>query len=67
MIKVAIVGPKGVGKTTISNYLSGHSEKLSIEKYNPTAGVRILEFQTKLDGINENVNLEIWDASGDNT
>ena len=41
--KVVVCGPKGSGKSTIANFLAGHSEKLAVDKYDPTAGVRILE------------------------
>ena len=57
-----------VGKTAISNFLSSQSEKLAIDTYNPTAGVRILEFETELQGSGpEKVGVEIWDISGDHT
>jgi len=63
-MKVVVAGPKGAGKTTIANYLSGHSDKLQIDGYNPTAGVRILDLETRTQG--EDLNVQIWDASGDN-
>jgi hypothetical protein len=46
---------KLVGKTTISNFLSGSKETLKIDKYDPTYGLRILEID----------DVEIWDISGD--
>jgi len=63
-MKLVVAGPKGSGKTLISNFLaSGCSAELplSSENYNPTSGVRILEFEHR-EG-----NLEIWDASGDHS
>jgi len=63
-LKIVVAGPKGSGKTLISNFLaSGCSPDLplSSENYSPTSGVRILEFESR-EG-----NLEIWDASGDHS
>ena len=37
--KILVVGPKGVGKSSIANLLAGISERPSAE-YMPTAGVR---------------------------
>jgi Rab-like protein 5 len=65
-LKIIVAGPKGSGKTCISNFISGQSEKLDTDGYVPTAGVRILEFQHSLAGLNEDANVEIWDMSGDN-
>ena len=61
--KIVVAGPKNSGKTIISNFLGGHAETLAIDnsKYNPTAGVRIVEFDYKSEGI------EIWDSSGDHS
>eukprot|EP00607_Mallomonas_marina_P002873 CAMPEP_0182428474 /NCGR_PEP_ID=MMETSP1167-20130531/23054_1 /TAXON_ID=2988 /ORGANISM="Mallomonas Sp, Strain CCMP3275" /LENGTH=155 /DNA_ID=CAMNT_0024611409 /DNA_START=119 /DNA_END=583 /DNA_ORIENTATION=- len=50
----------------IGNFLAGQSDKLVVDKYIPTIGVRILEFEMKIGGVNENLNIELWDASGDN-
>jgi GTPase SAR1 family protein len=63
-LKICVVGPKGVGKTWISNYLAGQSPSLTTEgKYEPTAGVRILEYEAHTG--QGNVGIELWDASGD--
>lgn len=58
--KIVVVGPKGSGKTLISNMLSGTSspEKLvaaaaSSDSYDPTEGVRILEFELRVHGISD--------------
>jgi GTPase SAR1 family protein len=64
-LKIVVAGPKGSGKTLISNCIAGQSDKLTADAYNPTAGVRILEHEFRLSGINEDINVEIWDASGD--
>jgi intraflagellar transport protein 22 len=53
------------GKTTISNYLSGNIESLSSSRYDPTNGVRILEFEKRFNGVPETINVELWDSSGD--
>mmetsp|Transcript_17395 Transcript_17395/g.18136 ORF Transcript_17395/g.18136 Transcript_17395/m.18136 type:complete len:172 (+) Transcript_17395:21-536(+) len=63
-LKICVVGPKGVGKTIISNYLTGQSSLLVIDnKYEPTSGVRILEYEANT--LQGNINIELWDASGD--
>lgn len=67
-LKICIVGPKNVGKSCISNYLSGQTPSLIIDnKYEPTAGVRILEYEINSNqGQGQgNINIELWDASGD--
>jgi Rab-like protein 5 len=61
-LKIVVAGPKGTGKSQLSNFLSGSTEEVSTERYDPTAGVRILEFDAR---IRENVTIELWDASGD--
>ena len=67
--KIVIAGPKGSGKSMIANFLSGHSGEIlpvpDLGKYAPTAGVRIIEFETTLRSGTENI--EIWDASGDHS
>ena len=37
-LKICVVGPKGNCKTTIANFLANQSERLSPDKYDPTAG-----------------------------
>jgi GTPase SAR1 family protein len=64
-LKFIVAGPKGSGKTMISNCIAGQSDKVTTENYQPTAGVRILEHELRLSGIGEEINVEIWDASGD--
>lgn len=66
-MKILIAGPKSVGKTIISNFLANQTEKIIADKYSPTVGVRILEYDIKLPGVPEQVNVELWDASGDYT
>ena len=68
-IKVLVIGPKGSGKSTISNFLAGRKHVLT-ENYRPTNGVRILEFEKDApknpnipgDG---KITIELWDVSGD--
>jgi GTPase SAR1 family protein len=63
-LKICVVGPKAVGKTAISNYLSGQSPSVPTDgKYEPTAGVRILEYEAHSS--QGPVGIELWDASGD--
>ncbi len=66
-IKVIVIGPKQTGKSCISNYLSGQSDKLVADKYEPTAGVRILEFDIRISSSTTPLNIELWDSSGDHT
>ena len=65
-LKIVTAGPRATGKTTISNFIAGHVDRLDPpETYSPTFGVRILEFQPTVSGVNEEINVEIWDMSGD--
>lgn len=63
-LKVVIAGPKCCGKSTIANFLAGQADKLQSEKYEPTVGVRILEFESR--SVN-GTSVELWDASGDSS
>ena len=75
-LKIVIVGPQKVGKTTIANSLSEFSHTIS-QDYHPTVGVRILETEKaytdeqvsnipilKKNKLNK-VKIELWDMSGD--
>lgn len=65
-LKCVVAGPKCTGKTLISNFLAGNGDgQLSSDRYDPTAGCRILEFETSMRGPAETVSIELWDASGD--
>ena len=65
-LKIIVAGPKGVGKTVISNFLAGQSDSLEVKGLDPTEGVRILEVEKNLPGAGSNVvSVELWDASGD--
>lgn len=64
-LKIIVVGPKGSGKSTLSNFLLGQSESISNVPYQPTVGCRILENDFPGQG-NQTVAVEMWDASGDN-
>jgi GTPase SAR1 family protein len=71
-MKILVAGPKGSGKSMITNYLASHNfadknPSLTSENfpYYPTAGVRIVEHEIKVNGINEDLTLELWDTSGD--
>ncbi|EER16408.1 hypothetical protein Pmar_PMAR021004 [Perkinsus marinus ATCC 50983] len=64
-MKIAVLGPRRSGKTTIANILGEvpiiHLEGAGGEaKYAPTCGVRILDIET-----DEGVAVELWDVSGD--
>ncbi|KAM4796504.1 intraflagellar transport protein 22 homolog [Rhinophrynus dorsalis] len=64
--KVLIVGPSESGKTVLANFLSDATETIGGE-YNPTQGVRVLEFECP--NINGNkgstCEVELWDCGGD--
>ena len=75
-LKIVIVGPQKVGKTSIANSLSEFSHTIS-QDYHPTVGVRILETEKtyteeqvssipilKKNKLNK-VKIELWDMSGD--
>lgn len=64
-LKIIVVGPKNSGKTTISNFLMGQTAEITGGEYQPTIGCRILEAEYPSGG-NQMVNVELWDASGDN-
>ena len=65
--KIIAAGPKATGKTTICNFIVNHTDKLDPpDSYSPTVGVRILEFQPSVPGINDElITVELWDMSGD--
>jgi len=63
-LKVVVAGPKGTGKTTISDFLANQTQELGGVYSEPTIGVRILEFEL---GGSRSVNIELWDSSGDNS
>lgn len=69
--KVALIGPRQGGKTRISAQLAGRPVPPDTS-YEPTAGVRILEFDEKVnatmkDGKKQftSVKVELWDLSGE--
>jgi len=67
-IKVALIGPKGSGKSQVANQLSGG---ISGANYDPTAGARILVFDKDIvmggggSKRRDRVRVELWDCSGD--
>lgn len=68
MPKVLLVGPKGVGKTTVANYLSEHRDTFGAKvppRYQPTIGTRILEVEKSAANSRRSVPIELWDVSGD--
>ena len=55
-LKVVVAGPKGTGKTVISDFLANQTQDLGGAFVEPTASVRILEFELQLRG-SRNVNI----------
>lgn len=49
-LKICVVGPKGAGKTAISNFLAGQSNTVVEGRYDATVGVRILEYEGVVSG-----------------
>jgi len=67
-LKILVLGPARCGKTRLSNYLFGAEENANFDNYNPTAGVRILEFERNVKTGGQRttrVQIELWDTSGD--
>ena len=70
-MKILLVGPANSGKSTVANFISADG-KGSIgsgegEKYEPTVGVRILEFDTggrAESKMGSSTSIELWDCSG---
>jgi len=61
-VKIALVGPKGVGKTCLANALAGDFTNYGSM---PTVGVRIREFRVPLISEDSSASVELWDLSGD--
>uniref|UniRef100_A0A3Q3WDJ1 Intraflagellar transport protein 22 homolog n=1 Tax=Mola mola TaxID=94237 RepID=A0A3Q3WDJ1_MOLML len=64
--KILFIGPSESGKTILANFFSDTVENVAGE-YRPTQGVRILEFESPIDGSGDKANseIELWDCSGD--
>ncbi|KAM9844833.1 intraflagellar transport protein 22 homolog [Aulostomus maculatus] len=64
--KILLIGPSESGKTVLANFLSDTTENVGGD-YQPTQGVRILEFESQLEGSGDNktCEVELWDCSGD--
>ncbi|XP_053185681.1 intraflagellar transport protein 22 homolog [Scomber japonicus] len=66
-VKILLIGPNESGKTVLANFLADTTAENVGGEYRPTQGVRILEFESKLEGGSDNkaCELELWDCSGD--
>ena len=53
-LKILVVGPCRAGKTVVSNFLADATENTGGE-YRPTAGCRILEFESQSLNVNSKV------------
>ncbi|KAK9732152.1 hypothetical protein QE152_g13011 [Popillia japonica] len=65
--KILFIGPTKGGKTLLANYLADLNINLP-EDLKPTKGLRIVEYDLNnilINGENSNVDVQIWDASGD--
>lgn len=65
-VKILFVGPNESGKTVLANFLSDTTDYVG-QEYNPTVGVRILEFESQAEGHGDTktCEVELWDCSGD--
>lgn len=65
-LKIIVVGPPKSGKTEISDIVSAASKGFQ-GNTKPTIALRILEFSTTIDvdGMQSNISVQLWDASGD--
>ncbi|XP_077511053.1 intraflagellar transport protein 22 homolog [Amblyomma americanum] len=66
-MKIIVIGPCQSGKTVVSNFLAEATESSS-GQYQPTKGVRILEFESPqilVKGRQTTASVELWDCSGD--
>ncbi|CAN0367173.1 unnamed protein product, partial [Discosporangium mesarthrocarpum] len=68
-LKIVVCGPTRGGKTSIANFIAGHTEQLgnADQKYDPTIGARILECEKQPGIAGAKVPVELWDVSGDQT
>mmetsp|Transcript_13193 Transcript_13193/g.28084 ORF Transcript_13193/g.28084 Transcript_13193/m.28084 type:complete len:197 (-) Transcript_13193:344-934(-) len=67
-LKLVTMGPQRCGKTRVANYVAQFDETPNLDVYNPTCGVRILEFEKNVRGAGGRsiqVKAELWDCSGD--
>ncbi|XP_076001030.1 intraflagellar transport protein 22 homolog [Genypterus blacodes] len=64
--KILFIGPNESGKTVLANFLSDTTENVGGE-YRPTQGVRILEFESQIEGSSgkHTCDVQLWDSSGD--
>eukprot|EP00455_Lapot_gusevi_P044787 TRINITY_DN5641_c0_g1_i3.p1 TRINITY_DN5641_c0_g1~~TRINITY_DN5641_c0_g1_i3.p1 ORF type:complete len:108 (-),score=9.53 TRINITY_DN5641_c0_g1_i3:414-737(-) len=68
VLKIALVGPPQSGKSRVANYLFDPNTAAAQYTYEPTVGVRILEFERKIvpsRNQEQKVQVELWDVSGD--
>lgn len=60
VLKVLLVGPKGVGKSQLANrFVNGEFDS----KHSPTIGVEVLRKEVSCD--ERNVAVQVWDCAGD--
>ncbi|KAM3865707.1 intraflagellar transport protein 22 homolog [Diretmus argenteus] len=65
--KILFIGPSESGKTVLANFLSDTMDTVGGE-YNPTQGVRVLEFESQNEGSGDKYStceVELWDCAGD--
>lgn len=69
MIRIGVVGPANVGKSTITDYYTELMNGQEFTDYRPTVGLRILETERSVvvrdDDHPTRVNVQVWDVAGD--
>lgn len=63
-VRIGFVGPQSVGKTVLAEYYTELTPNPNFE-YKPTQGLRILETERKVPGLDAPVQVQVWDISGD--
>lgn len=66
-VKIVVCGPTKGGKTSLANFIAGLAQQIGRhdQGYEPTVGVRILECEKQPSISGGNVDVELWDVSGD--
>lgn len=65
IVRIGFVGPVQAGKTTIAEFYTEVTSNPNFGEYHPTQGLRILETGRKINGIENTVQVQVWDISGD--
>ncbi|CAL6007346.1 Rab-like_protein 5 [Hexamita inflata] len=64
-VRIGFVGPANCGKTTIAEFYTEVTTEPNFSEYRPTQGLRILETGRKIHSLDNPVQVQVWDISGD--